>query len=282
MPLPPCRIPAKSRFRILPVTARRCTIPSKWELCCQEVALSRNHLVHLIVRASDAPAHAGGRPGYSIPRAAYRLTGLLAQWRTDRWTSFGNRLRRSAAPHWVRIWRSQDVSRIAESSFVHRVWNLTDLMLADRHLQARTAGRFGGQVPQPYLKMLLDAQQRRHPVILLTAYYGRSISCPCSWDTTGFGPVSCIGPTAIRTSTHIASGSEGAWQLRMIPVDRAASRLSQILDAGGTVAILADHHAERRGVPVTFLGVPTMAMRSVALLAMHIIAAASPSQAFVE
>jgi KDO2-lipid IV(A) lauroyltransferase len=55
----------------------------------------------------------------------------------------------------------------------------------------------------------------------------------------------------------------------MIPVDRAAGRISQLLEAGDTVAIVADHHARSRGVPVTFLGLPTLAMKSVALLAQH-------------
>jgi lauroyl/myristoyl acyltransferase len=53
----------------------------------------------------------------------------------------------------------------------------------------------------------------------------------------------------------------------MIVDTAAATRLPQILERGGTVAILADHHAARRGVPVTFLGLETAASRSVGLLA---------------
>ena len=36
----------------------------------------------------------------------------------------------------------------------------------------------------------------------------------------------------------------------LIPIERAASRLGEILAAGGTAAIVADHHEERRGMPV--------------------------------
>jgi hypothetical protein len=37
--------------------------------------------------------------------------------------------------------------------------------------------------------------------------------------------------------------------------------------AGGTLAVVADHYAERRGVTVTFLGLPTTAVRTVGVLA---------------
>jgi lauroyl/myristoyl acyltransferase len=53
----------------------------------------------------------------------------------------------------------------------------------------------------------------------------------------------------------------------MIPTDRAAARFAEILGLGGAVAIVADHHADARGVPATFLHLPTHAERSVGLLA---------------
>jgi KDO2-lipid IV(A) lauroyltransferase len=54
-----------------------------------------------------------------------------------------------------------------------------------------------------------------------------------------------------------------------VPVERAGNRIAQRLEQGDTVAILADHHADHRGLPVTFLGLPTTAMRTVGLLAQH-------------
>lgn len=230
----------------------------------------RNHLVHLIVRASDAYRHMLAVVLAILgPRPAYRLTGLLARvmyrsldvLRSSAEAQYHAALGKDLAP--------KDVSRIAESSFVHRVWNLIDLMLADRYLQAATHRRFGGQIPQPYLQMLLDAQQRRHPVILLTAYYGPFDLLPVFLGYNGIRAGVVYRPHGNPDFDAYRQRIRGRSGCEMIPVDRAAGRASEILEAGGTVAILADHHAERRGVPVTFLGVPTMAMRSVALLAMH-------------
>ncbi len=53
----------------------------------------------------------------------------------------------------------------------------------------------------------------------------------------------------------------------MVPVGDAAVRLGEVLSGGGTVALVADHHVEKRGMPVTFLGIETKALRSVGLLA---------------
>ncbi|MBU1776187.1 MAG: hypothetical protein KJ899_06065, partial [Gammaproteobacteria bacterium] len=45
-------------------------------------------------------------------------------------------------------------------AFVHRAWNLADLMLADRLLHAGTYARYGGRIPEPYRQLILDAQHR--------------------------------------------------------------------------------------------------------------------------
>ncbi|UCD28967.1 MAG: lysophospholipid acyltransferase family protein [Planctomycetota bacterium] len=160
-----------------------------------------------------------------------------------------------------------DIPIIAEQSFIHRVWNLTDLLLADRFLQSQTYHRYGGRIPQDQLDRMLKAQNRGQPAILLTAYYGSFDLIPIFLGYNGiragvvYKPHANVQFDIYRRKIRERSGCE------LIPLNQAGNRLGRILEAGGAVAIVADHHADQRGIPVTFLGLPTMAMRSVGLLA---------------
>jgi len=201
------------------------------------------------------------------PRNAYWVTAFLARLLYRLFQPFRKRSEaqcRAALGNWI---ADEEVPRLAESSFVHRVWSMVDLTLAERLLHPNMYQRYGGRIPEPHLTDLLDAQRRGQPMILLTAYYG-------SFDLL---PV-FLGYNGIRAGivyrAHVNEDFDvyrrrvrGRSGCELIPVDRAAGRMAQILEAGGSVAIVADHHADQRGLPVTFLGLPTMAMRSVGLLA---------------
>ena len=161
----------------------------------------------------------------------------------------------------------EDVPRIARQSFVNRSRNLTDLLLASRLLRANTFERFGGRLGEPIRSQLLDAQAQRRPTILVTAYYGSFDLLPIFLGYNGiraavvYLPHRNTGFDAHRLRIRAQSGCE------MVPVDKASARLSEVLAEGGTVAILADHHIEKRGIPTTFLGLKTKVSRSVGLLA---------------
>ena len=201
------------------------------------------------------------------PRWAYALTGWLA--RVLYRVLDPVRLRSEAqcrAALKARV-PAEDIPRIAEEAFVHRAWDFTDLYLADRLLHRGTYQQYGGAIPQPWLDRLLAAQGRGQPAILLTAYYGPFDLLPL---LLGFNGVHCgavylshrnLDYDAYRRRIRGRSGTE------LIPVRRATSRLPEILEQGGTIAVVADHHVERRGLPVTFLGLPTQAMRTVGILA---------------
>lgn len=62
--------------------------------------------------------------------------------------------------------------RIAARGFIHRLWNLADLLLARRYLRNRPPEALGGRIPPVHLKRLQEGQRQRSPIILLTAYYG--------------------------------------------------------------------------------------------------------------
>ncbi|MCH7700511.1 MAG: lysophospholipid acyltransferase family protein [Planctomycetes bacterium] len=201
------------------------------------------------------------------PQVAYRLTDLgakLMYWLLEPLKLRCEAQCRAALGDQV---ADRDVRAIAEQSYVHRARNLTDLLLTKRYLTPSSFGRFGGRIAQPHLQRLLDAQRRGQPVILVTAYYGPFDLLPVFLGYNGLrvGVVykqhGNAGFDAFRRRVRSQSGCE------LIPVEQAPRRLPEILERGGTVGILADHHAEKGGVPATFLGIQTKAFPSVGLLA---------------
>lgn len=201
------------------------------------------------------------------PRIAYRITGWGAR------TIYGllEPLRLRSEAHCRAALQdhvpANDIPRIAAQSFVNRARNMTDLLLASRLLRPANFERYGGRIPEPYLSQLLDGQRRRKPTILLTAYYGSFDLLPIFLGYNGiqasaiYLPHSNKGFDAFRRKVRAQSGCD------LVPVNQALTRFGQVLGEGGTVALLADHHDEVRGMPVEFLGLETKVSRSVGLLA---------------
>lgn len=203
------------------------------------------------------------------PRAAYSLLAVLARWLYRLFDPLRVRSEAQCQAALGEKCSPAEIADLAEQAFVHRAWNLADLMLADRLIRPSTYHRYGGRIPEPYRGMILDAQRRRQPVILLTGYYGPFDLLPLFLGYNGIRAGVVYRPhanpdfDAYRRAIRARSGCE------MIPDTQAVSRLPQILENGGTVAILADHHAAGRGIPVTFLSLETAASRFVGLLASH-------------
>lgn len=156
---------------------------------------------------------------------------------------------------------------LAEQAFVHRIWNLTDLLLADRWLHRGTYARLGGRLAPKDLSKMRDAARRGKPVILVSAYYGPFDLLPIFLGYNNL-PATVVylrhgnrAFDAYRRRIRERSGCE------LVPVEDAPRRFEQVLSEGGRVALVADHHAESRGMEVTFLGLPTRVSRSVGLLA---------------
>ncbi len=203
------------------------------------------------------------------PRAAYSVLAILARCVYRLFDPLRLRSEAQCRAALGNRYPPGEIPRVAERAFIHRGWNLADLMLADRLIHPGTYHRYGGRIPEPYLGMILDAQRRRQPVILVTAYYGPFDLLPLFLGFNGIRAAAVYrrhaNPDfdAYRRAIRARSGCE------MIPDTEAVGRLPEILKGGGTVAILSDHHAARRGVLVTFLGLETVASRSVGLLAWH-------------
>lgn len=201
------------------------------------------------------------------PWGAYAVLGTLARWQYRLLTPF--RLRSEAqcrAALGTRL-QAESIARVAELAFVHRIWSLADLLLADRLVHAGTYRRYGGQVPEPRRSEILAAQRRGQPAILVSAYYGPFDLLPLFLGYEGIRAAIVYMPHANAAYDEFRRRVRGRSGCELVPADRALERLPAILEGGGTVGIVADHPAERRGMPATFLGLPTMVMRSVGLLA---------------
>ena len=201
------------------------------------------------------------------PQAAYALTGALGRTLYRLITPFRLRSEAQCSAALGRQFTPDEIARISERAFVHRIWNLTDLLLAPRLLHPKTYQRYGGRIPEPQLTELLDAQSRGQPAILVSAYFGSFDLLPVFLGYSGvraaavYMPHPNTGYDDLRRCVRARSGCE------LVPVEGAIRRFPEILESGGTVAIIADHHDERRGLPATFLGLPTRVSRSVGLLA---------------
>jgi len=160
-----------------------------------------------------------------------------------------------------------EIQAIAEQAFVHRMWNLVDLMLAPRLLRPDTHGRYGGQIPEPYRDFLISAQQRRRPVILLTAYCGPYDLLPVFLGLDGIQATAVYRPHPNRDFDRYRHAVRTIAGCGMLTQAGAAWGVSETLETGGTVALLSDHAGGPKGVPVCFLGERTMVPRTVGLLA---------------
>lgn len=162
-----------------------------------------------------------------------------------------------------------EIPRIAEQAFVHRAWNLADLMLAERLLHRGTYERFGGRIPEPHRTVLLDAVARRQPVILVTAYYGPYDLLPLLLGFNGIPATAVYRAHANADFDAYRRHVRARGGCTLVRDTEALTALPRTLAAGGTVAILSDHEAGPHGIALDFLGVPTRVSRAVALLAVQ-------------
>lgn len=201
------------------------------------------------------------------PDAAYALMAALARCFYRLADPLRNRCEAQCRAALGGRYNDRAIRRIAEQAFVHRTWNLADLLLAPRYLHARTYRRYGGEFPEPYLGLLQRAQRERRPVILLTAYLGPYDLLPLFLGFNGIRAVAIYRRHANPSFDAYRQFVRSRGGCEMVPVEEAVERLPHVLEKGGTVAMLSDHHAARRGIQHLFLGLPTVASPAVALLA---------------
>ncbi|MBW7905449.1 MAG: lysophospholipid acyltransferase family protein [Phycisphaerae bacterium] len=201
------------------------------------------------------------------PRWAYALMAGLAR----RYYDTADAVRSSGEARcraFLKDWRSEaEIKEISRQAFVHRIWNLTDLMLAPRFLRAETYDRYGGRIPEPYRRLLLEAQQHGQPVILVTTYYGPYDLLPLFVGHNGVRANAVYRPHPNRRFDRYRQSVRTLAGCEMLTHSGAAMGISEALANGRTVAILIDPTEVHKGTPISFLGVPSRVPRTVGLLA---------------
>lgn len=203
------------------------------------------------------------------PRRAYALMGSLAR----RCYDAADVLRKSGEARCRESLRGllteTEIEALSRAAFVHRIWNLADLILAPRLLRGETWDRYGGRIPESLRSLLLDAQQRRQPVILVTTYCGPYDLLPVFLGLNGIRVTAVYRPHPNRQYDRYRQSVRASTGCQMVTDAGAAMGLSQALADGRTVALLSDPTEARSGIPISFLGVLARVPRTVALLAEH-------------
>jgi lauroyl/myristoyl acyltransferase len=201
------------------------------------------------------------------PRASYAVAASMARAIFRLLPMIGDRMERNVRAAPALTIPENRVAAFCERAFVHQIWNLTDLFLAERLLHRGTFTRFGGRMPADLRNRLLDAQRRGSPMILLTAYFGPFDLLPLLLGLNGVHVAALYKPHANPWFDAQRRTLRGRGGCELVLVSDAIARLPAVLEGGGTIAVLADHHDTRRGIPVEFLGRATVMSKSVALLA---------------
>lgn len=227
-----------------------------------------------MTRALLALAHAHRRllPLYLTtlgPRAAYSLSRTAARLILRLLPPVRDRIARNVRLVGAAQLADMPEDTFVETAFVHQIWNLTDLLLAERLLHRGTFERLGGRIPDALRTRLLDAQRRRIPMIFVTAYYGPFDLLPLLLGLNGIQAAALYRPHANPWFDRQRKMIRARGGCELVPVHRAMHRLPEVLERGGAIAILADHHEPRRGVGVEFLGRPTRMSKAIGLLAMR-------------
>lgn len=222
----------------------------------------------ILIKASDAYrallslflALIGPRAAYWIAKkAGIFLYGLHQPLRDHCESHVGAALGRQLS--------DEQIQELARQSFIHRTWDYVDLLIARYRINHHNFATIGGKIRDDHLRLMQTAQEQGKPLILVTCYYGPFDLLPMF---LGFNDIrACVVYKrhanrrfdAFRKKVRSKSGCE------LVPLEDAMDRVTQTLASGGAAALVADHIDRQRGIAVTFLGVPTTALRSVGLLA---------------
>jgi lauroyl/myristoyl acyltransferase len=163
--------------------------------------------------------------------------------------------------------RSGDAARIAREAFVQRLLDLPDLLLAERWLRPGRLDAVGGRLAAADLAAVRDAQRERRPIVFVTAYYGPFDLLPLLLGYNDIPAAILYKPHANRNFDRLRRRVRSMAGCEMVPLETALTRLPAVLEIGGSVGVVADHHDERRGLATHFLGLPTRVSRTVGVLA---------------
>ena len=163
--------------------------------------------------------------------------------------------------------RRGDAVKIAREAFVQRMLDLADLLLGERWLRRERLDAVGGQIASADLAAIREAQRERRPIVFVTAYYGPFDLLPLFLGYNDVPAAILYKPHANRSFDRLRRRVRSMAGCEMVPVETALSRLPAVLETGGAIGVVADHHDARRGIETAFLGLSTRVPRTVGVLA---------------
>ncbi len=199
-------------------------------------------------------------------RRNYRTARWMGEllWRIDR------RHREIACRH-LRLsfpdWPEQRVRRVARKSMANMIYLGLEVLLTPRLITARRWNRhIRTRDMTETLRYLLA---RNTGMIMLTGHFGGFEVVGYTMATLGFSTVSVARPLDNRYVWEYMVGLlEGTGQSFLYKTGAMGS-IATVLDQRGTISIVADQDAGRKGMFVNFFGRPASTYKSIALLAIR-------------
>ena len=156
---------------------------------------------------------------------------------------------------------------VARQSFHSMMQLFVELLFTTRMIRLDTWTRYVRLVGFADTLRLLVRRDRG--LILLTAHYGNFEVCGYLLATLGFPTASVARPLDNRYISEWVFGVRERLGQRVIVKRGATAEVTAELDAGGTVAFVADQNAGTKGIFVDFFGRKASTYKSIGLLAMQ-------------
>ncbi len=218
----------------------------------------RDYLLYLALRTFNAIAHLFG------VQANYRTARVLGNilWWLDK------KHQRIAIGH-VRLsfpdWPEEKVQAVARKSMHHLFYLGIDLLFTPGLITPRTWRR------HIHLKNMTEtlrlAIRQDRGMIMLTGHYGGFEVVGYMMATLGFPTVSVFRPLDNPYINDYVMGVRERTGQSLLYKRGASQSMSDILEAKGTLAFIADQDAGRKGLFVDFFGRPASTYKTIGLMA---------------
>lgn len=135
----------------------------------------------------------------------------------------------------------------------------------------RTRPDLMSSISLPGIEQVAHRAANKEPTVLISGHYGNwelLALCGALYADTSFTIV--VHPLSNRLADRVMTEYRTRFGNRIVPMASASRNLMRTLDAGGTVAFLADQHAPRDRYPlIPFMGTPTPTYTTPAALALR-------------
>ena len=156
---------------------------------------------------------------------------------------------------------------LARRSMQHLIMLAVETLFTTRLVHLETWGRYCElENFQEVLQLLLNRNQN---LIMLTGHYGNWEILGYVLGTLGFETTSIARPLDNPYVNRWLLGVREKKGQKILAKKGATSEVTQVLDGGGALSLIADQDAGKKGIFVSFFGRPACTYKSIGLLAMQ-------------